>query len=98
MRRIMIALAGLASVAGCAGTPPEVIDPMPVLEQTFVDPELKEVQACLTVVSRNTGKAGVIATNMATGPEGSVITIDAEGERWNCRVDDKGRVTAMLRA
>jgi hypothetical protein len=73
-----------------------VVDPGPLPGETFADTDDPRVKSCLTVVSRSTGIAGVTATGIATGPEGSTITDLADGDRWHCRVNAGGRVMSML--
>jgi hypothetical protein len=92
----MIAVAGLVSLAGCAGDPPPVVDPGPLPGETFADTDDPRVKSCLTVVSRNTGIAAVSATGIAETPEGTIITVVGEGNRWHCRVHTNGRVMAMV--
>jgi hypothetical protein len=92
----MIVAAGLASLAGCATEPPVAYDTMPLPGETFADTEDPRVKSCLTVVSRNTGIAAVSATGIAETPEGTIITVVGEGNRWHCRVHTNGRVMAMV--
>ena len=98
MRRYVIAVAGLAWVAGCAPqTPPDVILPTPLPGETLADPADPNVNACLTVVSRNLGTPGVIATGIVSGPLGTTVTVDADGTTYQCNIDAQGRVTSMVR-
>lgn len=95
MRRTIIAAAGLAWVAGCAGNTSEPLEPMPLAQETFVDTEDPGVKACLTVVSLHTNSAGLGVIGLSPVPQGTILTVDAAGDRWQCRFDADNRVTGL---
>jgi hypothetical protein len=96
MRCFVIAVVGVACVTGCAqeAADPRLLGPLP--GETFADPEDPAVGACLTAVSLNTGTAGVFATGMVSSPESTTVSVSGNRLRWQCNVDDRGRVTSII--